>query len=197
MTSLVCYLCFCCSIVAGSRESTWGTVTPHIYTPFPNPSSSVSLPPSLPVMNFNHLTSMTLTFSYSKQPSHPLMCDLWSILSVVNLGWQRVVPCLGVRLNNQAWDRSLGTHLEIKRWSEMQTEKQKVSPDMLGLIQPALRSKYLAEIDRVSSGVLTTVASCSGTAARLNCLIWNASRASSKFFKWAYLERLIHCNASR
>lgn len=186
---------FCCSVVAagsskkGLRINSWGNMRHHDL-PYIHPIPQPSAPPFLPVMNFNHLTSMTLTFSYSEQPSHPLMCDLWSILPVVNLGWQRVVPCWGVGVNNQPWDRSLGTYLEIKRWSQ----RRKVSPDMPEITRPALHSKYLGEIDCINSGVLTTVASCSGTAAQLDCVIWNASRESRKFRKWAYLKQLSYCN---
>lgn len=41
---------------------------------------------------------------------------------------------------------------------------------MLEITQPAPRSKYTGGIDCVTGGVLTTVASCSGTDTRLDCV---------------------------
>lgn len=129
---------------------------------------------------------MTLTFSCSEQPSHPLMCDLWSILLVVNLGWQRVVPCWGVGVNNQPRDRSLGTHLEIKRWSEIQTESRHAWNNTT---RAALHIPWwngLRHERRANNR--STVLRHSRTPWPN---IWSASRASSQLCKWAYLELFI------
>lgn len=143
------------------RINSWGTITLlHVIT---QPSRTQFLPPlpsppCLPIMNFNHFTSMTLTFSYSEQPPHPLMCDLWSILPMVNLGWQRVAPCWGWGWTNKAWDRSLGAHLKIKRWGGIKAEGRRLASTCLEQ-KHLLHSEYLCEMDCATGWVLPSFSS--------------------------------------
>ena len=161
----------------------------HHDTPPPNKNT----PNPTPGMNLNHLTSMTLTFLYSEQPSHPLMCDLWSMMPLVNMEWRRVGTCWGWGWGGWTSRRETGPlaptwGLNVK--AKYRLENTRSAHTCFKIARPVLRSKYHSEMDPITAGNRSLLLRHDRMA---GVLIWNASRAWSTFCKWVYLERFVCC----